>query len=202
MRRTTFSINRKGNLLGKRSGQMRRAFCLFRLPLAVASAARAFSVGELSVKDRIILERKRRQMEMSAPGAPQRSAVTDEDGEIDDEKLAREAGILPPLVVDVEELRAKKEAVINMIQRQRERRLARREQWEDWHAGQKEKGSAISLYRKAKKAEGYRRFAANTTGRRFVSLAYCSPDGRNTNNDADPVLYEIAFKRASRFCVL
>ncbi|KAG5478595.1 hypothetical protein LSCM1_05997 [Leishmania martiniquensis] len=90
--------------------------------------------------------------------------------DVDMEELARESGIVPPSSVNVVDFVREKEMVQEMLQEQRLRRIARREAFLEWQAGQREKGAAHRLARQSRKAEKYKRRHYHATSGRMLPL--------------------------------
>ncbi|AIN98459.1 hypothetical protein LPMP_230070 [Leishmania panamensis] len=91
--------------------------------------------------------------------------------DLDMEELAKESGIAPPSSVSVQDFMHEKEAVLEMLQEQRLRRIARREAFLEWQAGQREKGAAHRLVRQSRKAEKYKRRHYHATSGRMLPLS-------------------------------
>ncbi|KAG5504322.1 hypothetical protein JKF63_04767 [Porcisia hertigi] len=91
--------------------------------------------------------------------------------DVDMAELAREGGITPSNHVNLHDFVREKEAVIGMLQDQRLRRIARREAFLEWQAGQREKGAAHRLVRQSRKAEKYKRRHYHATSGRMLPLA-------------------------------
>lgn len=177
------------------------------LSRAAAGALRAsrillFEVAD--VRQRIMLERKRRELARSPPStslvSSSSSMVHGMDGDTlsDDAALAAKCGLLPPETFNIAELRQNKVALERMVQDQRARRLAKKAAFEAWQEGQREKGQAHRLARQAKKAEKWKRQHYNKTHHRLVTTEVLSSSappsassvistpvaGRGTPNDA------------------
>ncbi|KAL7697864.1 hypothetical protein N2W54_006877 [Lotmaria passim] len=90
--------------------------------------------------------------------------------DIDMEELARESGLAPSSTSNLRHFVQEKEAVIGMLQEQRLRRIARREAFLEWQAGQREKGAAHRLLRQARKAEKYKQRHYHATSGRMVPV--------------------------------
>ncbi|CBZ27140.1 conserved hypothetical protein [Leishmania mexicana MHOM/GT/2001/U1103] len=91
--------------------------------------------------------------------------------DMDMEELARESGIAPASSVNVQDFVHEKEAVLGMLQEQRLRRIARREAFLEWQAGQREKGAAHRLVRQSRKAEKYKRRHYHATSGRMLPIS-------------------------------
>ncbi|KAG5478789.1 hypothetical protein CUR178_05367 [Leishmania enriettii] len=112
------------------------------------------------LKDKAILE-KLRNTKLQQGAHP---------SEVDMEELARESGIAPSSSVNVADFVREKETVLEMLQEQRMRRIARREAFLEWQAGQREKGAAHRLLRQSGKAERYKRRHYHATSGRMLPL--------------------------------
>ncbi|KPI85496.1 hypothetical protein ABL78_5457 [Leptomonas seymouri] len=112
------------------------------------------------VKSKGILERMAK--------AKVRAGVDPSD--VDMGELARESGLAPSNTANIQQFVQEKEAVMNMLQEQRLRRIARREAFLEWQAGQREKGAAHRLLRQARKAEKYKRRHYHATGGRMLPV--------------------------------
>lgn len=117
------------------------------------------------VREKILLERARRQrVKKGADGT-----------EVDDDVLAEEAGLIPPRAVDVSKLEEEKQRMMEALEGQRLKRIARRAAFLEWQAGQREKGAAQRLVRQAETAEKYKRHHYNSRRGRILSLEYLPP---------------------------
>ncbi|GET88647.1 hypothetical protein, conserved [Leishmania tarentolae] len=95
--------------------------------------------------------------------------------DVDIDELARESGLAPPSSANVQDFVQEKEAVLGMLREQRLRRIARREAFLEWQAGQREKGAAHRLVRQSRKSEKYKRRHYHAMGGRMlpISLSSC-----------------------------
>lgn len=91
--------------------------------------------------------------------------------DIDEEETAREAGLLPPRCVKTNDFVEEKERVMRMLEEQKMRRVARREAYLEWQAGQREKGAAHRLLRQSKKAEKYKRHHYHSISGRLLPIS-------------------------------
>ncbi|KAG5501156.1 hypothetical protein JIQ42_06154 [Leishmania sp. Namibia] len=112
------------------------------------------------LKDKAILE-KLRNTKLQQGAHP---------SEVDMEELARESGIAPSSSMNVADFVHEKETVLEMLQEQRMRRIARREAFLEWQAGQREKGAAHRLVRQSRKAEKYKRRHYHASSGRMLPL--------------------------------
>ncbi|CUG58322.1 Hypothetical protein, putative [Bodo saltans] len=148
------------------------------------------------VRERVLMERLRSQKLKTLERAAQVSSVTtspQRDEANSDEVLAQEAGLMPPTSFTLEEIKNSREVVSQLVREQREKRLAKREAFLTWQAGQREKGSATRLARSAKKAERWRQLHHSQVGHKIISTALHSTqhNGRNTNNDSDAHMIDV-----------
>ncbi|KPA84158.1 hypothetical protein ABB37_02232 [Leptomonas pyrrhocoris] len=90
--------------------------------------------------------------------------------DVDMQELARESGLAPSNTADIQHFVQGKETVVAMLQEQRLRRIARREAFLEWQAGQREKGAAHRLLRQARKAEKYKQRHYHATSGRMVPV--------------------------------
>lgn len=91
--------------------------------------------------------------------------------DIDTEELARESGLAPSPSADVQGFVQEKEALLGLLREQRVRRIARREAFLEWQAGQREKGAAHRLLRQSRKAEKYKRRHYHAASGRMLPLS-------------------------------
>lgn len=113
--------------------------------------------------------------------------------DISDADLAMETGLVPPDVVDRHELLKQKEQLLAVLEEQKMRRIARREAFLEWQAGQREKGAAHRLVRQAKTAEKFKRQHYHSRKGRILSVGHVDERGHNTNSNepwehADPAM--------------
>ncbi|KEG11196.1 excreted/secreted protein 23 [Trypanosoma grayi] len=76
-----------------------------------------------------------------------------------------------------------KERMLALLKEQGQRRIARREAFLHWQAGQREKGAAHRLMRQAKTQEKYKRYHYHTQSGRLISVALAREDGTSSNSD-------------------
>lgn len=133
------------------------------------------------VKSKTLLERLAKE-KVRAGASPE---------DVDMEELARESGLAPSNSVDVQQFVREKETVMGMLQEQRLRRIARREAFLEWQAGQREKGAAHRLLRQARKAEKYKQRHYHATSGRMVPVM---PVQQET---FDPV-HQVSLRRGER----
>jgi hypothetical protein len=100
--------------------------------------------------------------------------------DIDMEELAMESGLAPSNTANVKQFVQEKENVINMLREQRLRRVARREAFLEWQAGQREKGAAHRLLRQSRKAEKYKQRHYHATSGRMVPVLTAQPESLNS----------------------
>lgn len=100
--------------------------------------------------------------------------------DVDMEELARESGLAPSSTAHVEHFVQEKEAVLGMLQEQRLRRIARREAFLEWQAGQREKGAAHRLLRQSRKAEKYKQRHYHAVSGRMVPVMPAQHDSFDT----------------------
>lgn len=149
------------------------------------------------VRERIKIERRRaekvREFESAQSATNSKSKLDTSSPSLSDEALAEECGLTPPTSFSLDAIQKSREVVMHLVKEQREKRLAKRQAFVSWQAGQREKGAAFRLAGSAKKAERWQRLHASQTGHKILSTALHSPrsDGRNTNNDADDHLLQV-----------
>ena len=116
-----------------------------------------------NVRQKIMLERRRKELEtkqrISLPLQPS------------DDELAQQLGFVAPTVVDIAGLKSQRDRVSEMAEDQRQRRVAKREAFVAWQAGQREKGAAHRLSRQAKTAERTKRAHCQSQTHRLISTA-------------------------------
>lgn len=100
--------------------------------------------------------------------------------EVDMEELARESGLAPSNSASMESFVQEKETVLGMLQEQRVRRIARREAFLEWQAGQREKGAAHRLLRQSRKAEKYKQRHYHAVSGRMVPVLAAKSDSSST----------------------
>jgi len=87
-------------------------------------------------------------------------------------------------MVDISSLVRRKNDLVAAIEHQKQRRLANRQAFQLWQAGQREKGAAMRLERQARKAEGFKRRQATALKDRLLQVSYYSPQQRwNSTNE-------------------
>lgn len=149
------------------------------------------------VRERVRIERRRRdkmrEIDAQRKAGSSTSANINDTHDLSDEAIAMECGLTPPTVFSAEEIRSSKDVVAALVKEQREKRLAKREAFLTWQAGQREKGAASRLARSAKKAERWRQHHSNEMSCKLISTSLHSPhgDGSNTNNDSNDHLLEV-----------
>jgi hypothetical protein len=148
------------------------------------------------IRERIRMERRRKEKarELVDEGSSTSRASSEEtEAALSDDVIAQECGLMPPTIFTAEQIRHSKDVVAQLVREQREKRLAKREAFLSWQAGQREKGSAFRLARSAKKAERWKQQHSNEMGHKLISTSLHSPqnNGRNTNNDSDDHLLEV-----------
>ncbi|AAZ12968.1 hypothetical protein, conserved [Trypanosoma brucei gambiense DAL972] len=84
-----------------------------------------------------------------------------------------------------------KEAMLALLQEQWQRRVARREAFIQWQAGQREKGAAQRLVRQAKTQEKFKSHRYHTQSGRIISVGLAREDGTSSNSDASVDLYSV-----------
>lgn len=100
--------------------------------------------------------------------------------DVDMEELARESGLAPSNSTSMDQFVQEKENVLGMLQEQRVRRIARREAFLEWQAGQREKGAAHRLLRQSRKAEKYKQRHYHAVSGRMVPVMPPRNDAVNT----------------------
>jgi hypothetical protein len=150
------------------------------------------------VRERVKIERLRadklKALESSRTKMTSNAALEGDPKEMfSDTALAEECGLMPPTKFTLNEIKNSRDVVSQLVREQREKRLAKREAFLTWQAGQREKGSAHRLARSAKKAERWRQLHNTQMGHKIVSTALHSPhhDGKNTNNESDAHLLDV-----------
>ncbi|KAH9593357.1 hypothetical protein LSM04_001453 [Trypanosoma melophagium] len=85
--------------------------------------------------------------------------------------------------VQSDQRQKEKESMLILLKEQGERRIARREAFLQWQAGQREKGAAHRLVRQAKTQEKFKRHHYHTQNGRLISVSFTSNDGTSINSD-------------------
>nr|CCC91985.1 conserved hypothetical protein [Trypanosoma congolense IL3000] len=78
-----------------------------------------------------------------------------------------------------------KESMAMLLEEQWRRRIARREAFLQWQAGQREKGAAERLVRQAKTQEKFKRHRYHTQSGRLISIGLAREDGTSSNAGDD-----------------
>ena len=138
----------------------------------------------MDVREKILLERRRGAIEREREKlrqAPQPQVVHDELG---DEEVAQDVGLVPrpDERVNLTELKEKKDRMRSLMLEQHRRKVASKEAFVEWQAGQREKGAAHRLSRQSRKAEAHKRLHCESQRCRLVPTAFSTPSW-NTNND-------------------
>ncbi|ORC89300.1 excreted/secreted protein 23 [Trypanosoma theileri] len=81
--------------------------------------------------------------------------------------------------------RRERESMLTLLKEQGERRIARREAFLQWQAGQREKGAAHRLLRQAKTQEKFKRHHYHTQNGRLISVSFTNEDGTSSNSDGN-----------------
>lgn len=105
--------------------------------------------------------------------------------DIDDDAVAKECGLIRPDAVSKHELLKEKEHLLAALKQQKLRRIARREAFLEWQAGQREKGAAHRLERQSKTAEKFKRRHYHSRKGRILSIGYMDEVGY-CSNDNEP----------------
>jgi NADH pyrophosphatase NudC (nudix superfamily) len=154
---------------------------------ALVASHRGFEL--LDIREKILVERRRAAMERDREGLRHRPQPVVTHDDVSDEELAVEAGLIPPPdeAVDMAALEEKKARQRAAMHEQHRRRVASREAFAEWQAGQREKGAAHRLSRESRKAEGHKRLHCESQRFRLLSTAVATEEW-NSNNDFCPNL--------------
>lgn len=103
--------------------------------------------------------------------------------DLSDAMMAKECGLLPPEHVSARELQQQKAQLMTLLSEQKLKRIARREAFLEWQAGQREKGAAHRLVRQAKTAEKYKRHHYHSRKGKILSIGHINESGMSSNAD-------------------
>ena len=144
------------------------------------------------LKSKMLIERARREEDRISAPSPriEFGGVMPERHEVTDADLAERLGLTESDSIDLSAIQAQKDELRKLIMDQRAKYNSTREAFLEWQAGQREKGSALRLYRQGLRAEGTKQLYAQSAGARLMSVAYYSELGDNTNNDANGIVAE------------
>ncbi|KAG8344989.1 hypothetical protein ERJ75_001055000 [Trypanosoma vivax] len=129
------------------------------------------------VRAKELFERRRREMERSRPleggGGECSHDLGVETSSSTDERETSNDG-------------EERKKMLELLREQGRRRVARREAFLQWQAGQREKGAAQRLVRQAKTQEKFKRHHYHTQSGRLVSVGLAHGDGTSTNTVDSP----------------